>query len=330
MIKKQVIDSVLNQGITQVALADYLGVARQTVAKIKENKYTKLSEFAANKLRTLENRSKDELDKLIEIDGYIKAIGEEILMMNLESLDYAIAGIKYMHYWICDANFENKNSYQKYYFGHLNNFYPRFNQAALFMRDTLNRQVYPVITVQLDYKKKIVKNYCIKSFLDKYDKIEYSNKESELPITIDQFVEEVFQKVNRSTRFLVYGDYKDDEWSFIMKHNKSKKIAYQSFYDLSRLFNHFSNEQPYFGPLLEDVLNQFEIPFELDKLLLDCEYRALKIIKLVNMVSLQNLHEEKYDKSSLLFDSHTEQKDMTYQQKIRRRLKSGEGGVYKD
>lgn len=89
------------------------------------------------------------------------------------------------------------------------------------------------------------------------------------------------------------------------------------------MFNFLDNEQAYYGPLIENVLDQFRVRYDFGKLLSDCHYRTNKIVEVVNMASLEDLYRMKHDKSSRLFDSHGLKRDNEYMKKERRILKKG-------
>ena len=85
----------------------------------------------------------------------------------------------------------------------------------------------------------------------------------------------------------------------------------------------FQNEENYYGPLLEDALTNFKIEFEKEIIFKDSSYRADKIIELVNLVSLQELHQKKRDKILYLFDSHGDKRSNQFVKNERRKLKKG-------
>jgi transcriptional regulator with XRE-family HTH domain len=323
MNNKEIVEYVLTKNVTQQGLADFLGITRQTVAKILKDEYVRLSPKSSEKLRYLHQKSGLEINQLLQIDEYLDEIKKRIYEGNDQYLDYAYEGIKYMHYWITDEKFVNQEKYHKFLFGHINNFYPRFNQIALFMRDTINRQRYPLVTYQIDYNNKLIKDFCIKAFVSEYDDKLYQTQDIKFPITFVEFFNELSKRIMPSIRFMIYKDYKDDDYKFILDNVKQHNIKESEIYDLSRLFNFFSNEQRYYGPLIENVLSQFRIEYDFDRLLSDCSYRADKIIELINMNSLEDLYRTKYDRSSLLFDSHGLRKDNQYVQKERRKIKEG-------
>lgn len=321
MNSKEIIIKLLDMGITQIDIGYYLQMTRQTVAKIKNGEYLKLSKEVERKLIMLNDRKKDEVEKILQIDKNLNEVKDVIFKGDTDYIDAAYEGIGYMSYWLLDDKFIKKEKYHKYYYGHMNNFYPRYNQTALFMRDTLNRNVYPIVTFQIDYLKNVITQICINSFKPQFKKTEYELSDVELPLSFDGFIALLGERIKPQSKFLVYKDYIDDDWQYIIDHiKKSKSIDYE-IYDLSRLFNFFDNQQPYYGPLLEDVLSQFRIEYDKKKLLSDCCYRAEKIIELVNMNSLDDLAEKKHDKSSMLFDSHGLKRDNNYMKKKRRKLK---------
>jgi transcriptional regulator with XRE-family HTH domain len=320
---RKIVEDVLSHNITQQELGDYLEITRQTVSKIKNGEYVKLSRKTEEKLSHLENRTQYEIDSLIKLDQMLLEIRDRVIKGDSKYLTEAREGIGYMHYWLTDEKFLNKENYHTYYFGHMNNFYPRYNQAALFMRDTLNRQKYPLVTFQVDYEKKMITDFCIKAFVPEHENDRYKLEGVSLPISFERFLEELTNRIQPTLRFMVYRDYKDDEWDFILRNVKKHRIHEREIYDLSRLFNFLDNEQAYFGPLIENVLSQFRINYDLSKLLTDCYYRADKIVEVVNLVSLEELYRKKIDKSSRLFDSHGLKRDNEYMKKERRNLKKG-------
>jgi len=312
----------LNQlDIKQKDIASYLGITRQTVAKIQNGEYFQLKEPVKEKLSMLENRTKDEVEKIMLIDSKLDEIKKTIITGDLEYIDQAYEGISYMHYWITDSKFIEQPKYHKYYFGHMNNFYPRYNQAALFMRNTLNRRKYPLVTFQVDYKKNLITSACIKSFKPEFNKLEYNLSDVHFPIQFEAFIQLLNDRIKPKAKFLVYLDYLDDDWGYVIGKTGKKDQVQNEIYDLSRLLNFFENAQNYYGPLIEDALSQFKINYEKDKLLKDCCYRADKIVELINMISLDGLSEKVYDKSSYLFDSHGLKRENNYMKKERRKLK---------
>lgn len=319
----QIIQKVLNADISQKEFAAYLDVTRQTVAKLRDGGYYKLSNKSSNKLQKLQNRSNEDIHKIFQIDRFIDEIKQRILEGDTEYIDAAYEGVSYMHYWITDDKFINQPKYHKYYFGHMNNFYPRFNQAALFMRDMLNRQSYPLVTYQVDYDRKLITDFSIQAFVEDYHKNDFRTDDIIFPISIQQFADELNKRIVPQAKFLIYKDYKDDDWAYIIENLKHNPIQVNEIYDLSRLFNFFENQQPYYGPLIEHVLDQFRIEYDSKRILKDCNYRGKKIIELINMVSLQDLHMKKHDKGSVMFDSHGFKRDNKFIQSERRKLKRG-------
>jgi len=307
-------------GITQAELGAYLGVTRQTVAKVKSGAYFRFGDDARKRLMMLDNRSKDEVKKILQINQNLDNFKELIFSSDSGYIDAAFEGIDYMSYWLLGEKFADKKIYHKYYYGHMNNFFPRYNQAALFMRDTLNRQRYPLLTLQIDYERNLITDACIKAFKDEYIHSEHDLRDVKFPIDFQVFQELLKDRIKPNPRFLLYKDYLDDDWEYFTANLKNRQIDYEIF-DLSRLFNFFDNQQPYYGPLLEDVLEQFGIQCDTLRLLRDCRYRADQVVKLVNMVSLEALVEKKHDKSSMLFDSHGLKRDNNYQKKERRKQK---------
>lgn len=323
MDNKEVFELLLKCNVSQLDIAQYLGITRQTVSKLSKGEYVNLSSKTKIKLKNLENRSSNDIENMIRINKNIEEISKRILKGDSKYLTEALEGINYMHYWLTDDKFINQENYHTYYFGHMNNFYPRYNQASLFMRDTLNWQKYPLVTYQVDYERKLILNFCIKEFIPKYSNKLYDISNINFPISFEEFVNELDIRIKPSFRFLLYLDYKDDDWSFILQNIKKQKIHSIEFYDLSRLFNFLDNEQAYYGPLIENVLDQFRVQYDFGKLLSDCHYRANKIVEVVNMASLEDLYRMKHDKSSRLFDSHGLKRDNEYMKKERRILKKG-------
>lgn len=311
----------LEDGFTQKEFATFLKLTRQTVAKIQSGEYHPLKEETKEKLSLLDGRSKEEVEKIMLIDKKLDEIKGVLFSGNAEYIDQAFEGIDYMHYWITDPKFKEQPKYHKFYFGHMNNFYPRFNQAALFMRDTLERRKYPLVTYQVDYANNLITSACIKAFKKEYEKPEYNLDDVLFPLNFIAFFKLLNERIKPKARFLLYLDYVDDDWEYINGEVKKNDLIRNEIYDLSRLLNFFDNAQNYYGPLIEDALTQFKISFDINRLLSDCTYRADKIIELVNMISLDELSEKKQDKSSFLFDSHGLKRDNSFINKERRKLK---------
>lgn len=320
---KEVVKNVLKCKVSQIELAQYLEITRQTVAKLGKGEYVNLSAKTKSKFKYLDKRSSNDIENIIKINKKFEEISDRILQGDSKYLTEALEGISYMHYWITDKKFINQEKYHTYYFGHLNNFYPRYNQAALFMRDTLNRQKYPLVTYQMDYEKKLIINFCIKEFIPEYSNKLYDTSDINFPINFDEFINELEKRIKPSFRFLLYLDYKDDDWLFLLQNLKKQNNYNYEIFDLSRLFNFLDNEQAYYGPLIENVLQQFRVDYDEIKLLSDCEYRANKIVEVVNIISLEGLYSLKNDKSSRIFDSHGLKRDNEYMKKERRKLKKG-------
>src|SRR5690606_12385560 len=146
----------------------------------------------------------------------------------------------------------------------------------------------------------------------------------DFPISFQEFIDYLEKTIVPSPRFLLYKDYEDDDWQFILENIKTNQWVHkEEFYDLSRLFNFFQNEENYYGPLLEDALTNFKIEFEKEIIFKNSSYRADKIIELVNLVSLQALHQKKRDKILYLFDSHGDKRSNQFVKNERRKLKKG-------
>lgn len=321
MKNEEIVINVLNSNITQEELGQYLEVTRQTVAKISRGEYVKLSDKSVYRLNALIDKSMDEISQIIDLDRFLKDIFDRMIKGDKKYISRAHEGFKYLHYWLLDEKFESKPEYHEMYFGHMNNFYPRYNQAALFMRDALNRQRYPLLTYQVDYQKKLITNFSLKAFVKEYDRPSFTTNDINFPIDFKSFLEILIEKILPKPRFLIYKDYIDDDWQFILDNVKEQWIHKEEVYDLSRLLNYFGNEQKYYGPLIEDSLKNFDIHFDEMKIHYDCEYRAELIVKLINMISLEPLHHQKHDKSSFLFDSHGFKRDNRFVRDERRKLK---------
>lgn len=324
-LQHEIITTILGYGITQESLGAFLGVTRQSIAKISRGDYVILPLKGKERLEKLVKRSKEEVNYLIELDRLQSEIFEIMIKGDEDYLNKAIQGFNYMHYWLTDPKFKEQPNYHEMYFGHMNNFYPRFNQAALFMRDTINRQKYPLLTYQIDYKHKKITSFHLKAFVPEYERSYYSTNAIDFPISFQEFIDYLKKTIVPSPRFLLYKDYLDDDWQFILDNvKKNQWVHKEEFYDLSRLFNFFKNEENYYGPLLEDALTNFRVEFDINKLFKDSSYRADKIIELVNIVSLQGLHEKQRDKSNYLFDSHGFKRSNQFVKNERRKLKKGE------
>src|SRR5690554_6491991 len=154
MEQQHIVNRVLNANITQERLGNYLEITRQTVAKLSRGEYVKLSSTCQKRLLAFDNKSDEDIRHMIALTEYMKSIQTQIMTGDSDYVKKAHEGFKYMHYWMRDDKFNKQAKYHIYYFGHMNNFYPRFNQAALFMRDTLDRQKYPLLTYQIDYQNK--------------------------------------------------------------------------------------------------------------------------------------------------------------------------------
>lgn len=323
-LQEQIVSEIINSGITQESLGAYLGITRQSIAKIARGEYVKLPIKGKERLEQLINRNIEEVSHLIELDRLQTEIFERMMKGDENYLNKAIQGFNYMHYWITNPKFNDQPKYHEMYFGHMNNFYPRFNQIALFMRDTLNRQKYPLLTYQVDYKNKQITSFNLKAFVPEYERSYYSTDAINFPISFQEFIDHLKKIVVPSPRFLLYKDYLDDDWQFILDNvKKNQWIHQEEFYDLSRLFNFFENEENYYGPLLEDALRNFRIDFDINKLFKDSSYRADKIIELINLTSLQKLHQKKRDKNDYLFDSHGFKRNNQFVKNERRKLKKG-------
>ena len=317
------INYVLSCSITQIELANYLGITRQSVSKLRKGEYVNLSKETKKKLLNLEGKTENDIYNIFKISKNMNEILNRIVDGDSKYLSEAAEGVGYMYYWITNDKFVDQPKYHTYYFGHMNNFYPRYNQAALFMRDTLDRQRYPLVTYQVDYEKKLILDFCIKEFVEKYSSPLYNVEDVVFPITFKEFMDELEKRIKPSCRFMLYLDYIDDDWGFIVKNIKNHNVTKKEIYDLSRLFNFLDNEQPYYGPLLENVLDQFKVKYDINTLLSDCNVRANKIVEVVNIISLEDLYRLKHDKSSRLFDSHGFKRDNEYIKKERRKLKKG-------
>ena len=58
---RDLVTEVLSKNITQESLGDYLGVTRQTVAKISRGDYVKLSIDSVKRIEALINRNYEEI-----------------------------------------------------------------------------------------------------------------------------------------------------------------------------------------------------------------------------------------------------------------------------
>lgn len=321
MKNKELIEKLLSMGIAQNEIAYYLEMTRQSVAKIKNDPEIKITNKVQLKLDRLFDKNKEDIEKILFIDKSLDQIKEVVLDKGPSYIDAAYEGIGYMNYWLTNNKFIEQEKYHKYYFGHMNNFYPRYNQAALFMRDSLNRQVYPLVTFQIDYENNLIKEAYIESFKPEFKKESHDLSDVVFPIKFNDFIKLLEDRIKPKTKFLLFKDYIDDDWEYLISNVKKKHIGEYELYDLSRLFNFVDNQQPYYGPLIENVLQQFKVDFDLTKLLSDCLYRAKKIVEVVNIISLVDLSEKKHDKTSMMFDSFGLKRDVSYMKKERRKLK---------
>lgn len=318
----ELINHLLDEGFTQIQIANYLGVTRQTIASINLGKYVKLSEKASRKLSFLESQSKSIVETIFKIDLQLDELKESVISKDGGYISQAAVGINDFHYWITSKKFESNLRYHKAYFGHMSNFLPRYNQAGLFMRDYFKRQEYALVTLQVDYDKKLITQLTIKSFVPEYARASYDLSNEVYPLDFSRLAYILKTKLLKPYRFMVWKDFLDDEWEFIKTNVKKNEFPDGEIFDLSRLFNYLEHPIPYFGPLLERVLTQFRIKFDLHHLLSDSDYRADRIIELVNMVSLYQLSKEEPDNYDRLFDSHGLKNNNHFNTLERRKLKN--------
>lgn len=321
---REVVNELLeDKKINVTELAHFIGVSRPIIYSIKNGQHFKINEDKINRILCLKGRDLDEIRIIFEMNENFIKMQNYLIFKDKGYILKAKSSFDSLFHWLMDQKFQDSLKYSDAIFGHINNFFPRYNQLALFMRKPIWREKYPLITYQIDYDKKMITDMSIKVFDKKYMKSEYDISNIEFPISFNRFEDELVNRIKPTLRFVTYRDYQDDDFKFILENLKSKKIKETEIYDLSRLFNHFGNQKDFYGPLIEDILSYVKIDFDKEIIHKDCHYRGDKIIELINFMSLKYLEEKDNESIDQLFDSHGLKNDNEFIRKNRRLLKKG-------
>ena len=318
------ISELLGLGIKQEELGKFLGITRQSVSKFAlGNEPTRK---VAERL-SIFNDVPNETDKIIlEIHNNLLLLESTIYDLKKDSkyeiISKAAEAMRYIAYWCEDKKFTvNREEFLSYLLGHIVNFHPRYNQVMLLTKYYFSREDFPILTMQIDYSTKRIYKMHLQPIKKDAANIDFGDVS--YPLSFDEFIDEIYKKTNDEGRINIYGDYLDDEWDFISKNIKlsyKDKITAIDIYDFARLFNYFDlKKSP--GPFLEDVLEQFNIDFDIKELLSDCVIRGKKIRELIRMISLSDMFEKEDKKENQIFDSVSIGSKSKYNQDCRRSLK---------
>lgn len=321
--RSKLVNEILNSGITQLELANFLKVTRQTVKRLSEGfeLTCKMPNF-----ELIEDKDIETIKIIIQIYSFSNEIIKSISSKSSNTIEKAYEGYKYLHHWCLDPKYDEK--FIGFIFGHITNFHMRYNPFSLLLRDFFYKEDLPLLTFNIDYHHKNIKSFYLIEFDNDNSKgyTEFFNKKTiQFPIAFEEFIDLVHEMVGGwIVRCNVYLDRDDDELGFIEKNIKKsyiEKLDRIHYYDLSRMFNYFENNSK-IGPLIEDVLTNFNVEFDKMKILTDPKYRGEKIVDLVNMVSLSTLRDKSKNNSiDKIFNGSSKNSNIIYTQDQRRRLK---------
>lgn len=315
--RSEIVRNLLDSGIKQQELADFLGVTRQSIKRCADGR--ELSS-RLRKFELLEPLSLDDQKNLIAMDKMLSKIVTGIANKP-ETIEKAVKGFEYMQHWCTDPKYPSK--FINYLFGHIVNFHMRFSPYTLLMRDFFEKEDRLLLTLNIDYDQQQIIGFCLLSFKENEIISENLACKNEFPISFERFIDELFRKIGDRVSINIYGDVEDDELGFIEKnihHDYKQKFSQISVYDLSKMFNYFDHRSPV-GPQIEDVLENFHIEFDKQKLLTDCQYRGRMIIRLINMVSLSDMREKQKVSDDIIFNGSSKNSPDRFVEDKRRKMK---------
>jgi len=312
------IKKLLDNGFTQLQLAEFLGVTRQTIKRCADGDVltSKMGKF-----EYIADKDIETIRKIIRIDE----INNQILKRLSDrpvTIDKALQGFEYLHHWITEDKYDI--SYTDYIFGHIVNFHMRYNPYCLVLRDYFHIENYPVLTFNIDYSTDKIKNYYVLPIKSQGDlRIFPTNYQSNMQLEFTAFIDALYAMSGQTVKLNVYLDREDDELGYIRnKVNNEYKAKFDkmSIYDFSRMFNFFETGTKE-GPQIETILELFKIQFTEKTLLKESKQRAEKIIELVNLVSLSKIRENFKIGSDVIFDGSSKRSDKKYLRDKRREMK---------
>ncbi|MDD3106255.1 MAG: hypothetical protein PHP65_00415 [Bacilli bacterium] len=314
----EIVNGLLDLGISQQSLAEFLGVTRQTISKCADNyELTK----KMNNLKLINKLSCEDAVKMIQIDVFQKRIMESLSKKQI-TIDKALRAFEYMEHWCTDPKYPIE--FINYLFGHIVNFHMRYSPYALLIRDYFGRENHPVLTISIDYTNAMINDFHLESFMNYSEpQVSLYKKQLNLPITLHEFIDYLYERLGKPVRINVYLDYQDDEFDYIdsqLKGEYKTKFRQFSVFDFSRMFNFFETNSK-IGPQLDKVLANFQIEFDENELLKNCEYRAKMIVKLVKMQSLYDIRENLKTSSDVIFDGSSKNSKTKFINQKRRELK---------
>jgi hypothetical protein len=314
---QEIVNDLLSNGLKQQELADFLGITRQSVKRCAEGYElsSKLDKFDLLRPLSIENQM-----KMVRIDRYYH---EMLISFSKKpfAIDKVEQGFSYIHHWCTDPKYPEP--FVGYLFGHVVNFYTRYSPYTLLIRDFFNIEDRSVLTMSIDYDNYRIKSYSLGTVKNHVEGEPCAYVLLNDPITFEDFVERLYSTLGSRVRISIYGDNQDDEFDFIRDNLKKSHVSQFnniSVFDFSRMFNYFETKSK-IGPQLEVVLKNFNIEYNLKKLLKDCGYRAGKIIDLVNMVALSSIREQNKMPNDVIFDGSSKNTETHYMVDKRRELK---------
>lgn len=302
--------------IIQEDIAKYLGITRQSLSKIFNGEYVQTSEYTK---RRFVNLLKDEKLNLEYAKIYIKThktlqiLIDDLSKMEKTEIDDLNQLIKYVMYWI---DKDNREEYMHKLYIHIQNFHLRINPYYLYFKEYFHKDLQPVLTFQIDYKRHqvydiVLGNIVNSDYMQRNYNLNYQNiwdAKFEKEMSFDSFVNALSSFYDGKLRYIIYSDNIDDEISYIQKNIKkgvAKQLEQVNFLDISNIFR--INSGTY---RLEDLLKNYLPNLEERKILRDSYYRNNNIIKMIRKLCHYDI-EKTHDINSILktVDSEKYNKD---------------------
>ncbi|HRY78689.1 MAG TPA: hypothetical protein P5154_07995 [Candidatus Izemoplasmatales bacterium] len=315
--KSEIVNKLLETGLSQRELGEFLGVTRQSIKRCSEGYElsSKITQFAL-----LEQLPLSAQLKMIAIDQFHREMMSSV-SKKPRTVDKVHQGFEYMHHWCTSPKYSE--DFINYLFGHVVNFHMRYSPYALLYRDYFDRESRMLLTLDIDYANKNIKRYCLASLKERTSMMVFPSIPEGTPIGFPDFIDRLQSWAGDKVQINIYGDNQDDELEFIKENvtaEYKKKMNDWSVYDFSRMFNVFEMQSKV-GPNIETVLRNFKIEFDDDLLLKDCVYRSEKVISLVRMVSLVDIRENLKISGDVIFDGASKNSKKKYSAELRRERK---------
>lgn len=284
---KELNELVLMKKTTQKEISEYLGLTRQSISKIFNGEYVKLSKNVKKKFNNL--FINDELDfkyalSVIKLNHSMKLLLEKVKEVETSEVENLNQLLKNTMYWLEENSSEN---YMEKLNIQVQNFHMRINPFYLHFREFFHKDLQPLLTFQVDHKNKKVYDIVLgnvekENYLNKERDLNYQinwSKHYETELDFEDFIEALAIFYEGKLRYTIFEDTVDSDFKFI-EENVSKKATLKLrkiyFLDISRIF-----QLPGSNYRLEQILVNFLENIDVNELVRNSQYRNNQIIRMI-------------------------------------------------